>query len=126
MNKTKLIITALTILGLALFISPTAFASPCFGIPEEAWDVEICGPLDNPYDTRAENYVQNILNMVFFALGILAVGFIVYGGIKYILSAGDPNKIATAKSTILYAAIGIVVALSAFAITTFVFSRIAG
>ncbi|MCL2445100.1 pilin, partial [Candidatus Saccharibacteria bacterium] len=78
----------------------------------------------NPDSPTVQNYIQPILNMFYFVIGFLAVFFIVFGGVKYIMSSGDPGKIATAKNTILYAVIGLIVSLSAFAITQFVFDRI--
>jgi hypothetical protein len=45
------------------------------------------------------------------------------GGLKYITSQGDPNATATAKNTILYAAIGLVVVALAQVIVRFVIGR---
>ena len=50
---------------------------------------------------------------------------IVIGGINYALSQGDPGKVKKAKDTILYGVIGLVVALLAFAIVTFVLQALA-
>lgn len=45
--------------------------------------------------------------------GTVAVFFVIFGGIRYITSSGDPSKLNTAKNTIIYACIGIaIVALS--------------
>jgi hypothetical protein len=45
---------------------------------------------------------------------------IILGALRYVISAGDASKITQAKNTILYAVIGLVVALLAFAIVNFV------
>ncbi len=74
----------------------------------------------------AIDVVKNVLNTVYFWLGILAVVFIIIGGYNYTMSQGDPGKVAKAKSTILYAIIGLVIALMAFAITSFVLSALNG
>lgn len=65
-----------------------------------------------------------IAHLVALAVGIVAVIVIILGGIQYAISAGDPSKINTAKDTILYAIVGLVVALLAQAIITFVIRRL--
>lgn len=66
------------------------------------------------------NVVQAILNTIISVVSIVAVIFIVIGGVKYMTSAGDPSKASSARKTILYAAIGLVVCVLAFAIVNFV------
>lgn len=48
--------------------------------------------------------------------GIVAVGFVIYGGIQYILTQGEPDKAKAARGTILNAIIGLVITLVAVAI----------
>mgnify|MGYP003381522556 CR=1 FL=1 len=67
--------------------------------------------------TKADNVVLNIMNAVYFWLGAVAIGMIVYAGYIYVISDGDPADIKKAKDIILYALIGIVIVLLAFAIT---------
>ncbi|MBQ2659807.1 hypothetical protein IJF86_00015 [Candidatus Saccharibacteria bacterium] len=64
--------------------------------------------------------VTNVLNMAYAFGGLIAVGFIIYGGIMYTTSAGDPAKVKKASQTLLYASIGLLVVLLAAAITNFV------
>ena len=60
-----------------------------------------------------------IIRVLFELVGALAVVFIIIGGIQYVLSAGDSKKTAQAKNTILYALIGVAVAIFAGVIVTF-------
>jgi hypothetical protein len=62
--------------------------------------------------------------VVFGALGGVSVIVLVWAGMKYTLSAGDPTKTAEAKNQILYAAVGIVVALSASSIVALIWSKL--
>lgn len=62
----------------------------------------------------------NIINTLLFIVGALAVIFIIVGGIQYVISSGDPKRIDTAKNTITYAVVGLVVSILAFAIVSFV------
>lgn len=64
--------------------------------------------------------VQDIVNLMLFILGAIAVVMIVIGGIKYATSNGDSSAVTSAKNTILYAVVGLVVAILAYAIVNFV------
>lgn len=67
--------------------------------------------------------IANVFNVVMGLAGAVAVAFVVFGGIKYILSQGEPAEIKKARDTILYAVIGIVVVVSAFVVVNFVIGR---
>ncbi len=57
-------------------------------------------------------------------VGVVAVFVMVIAGISMMTSGGEPNKIATARRMILYACIGIVVAVLGQAIVSFVLTRL--
>ncbi len=69
--------------------------------------------------------VQNILNWAYFGIGIVAVVLIVYAGVQYVTSEGDPGKTQTAQRTITYAIIGLIVVLMAAVITNFIIGSMA-
>ncbi len=71
----------------------------------------------------ADKVLQNGLNIAYFIAGIIAVIAIILAGFSYVTSQGDAGRVTKAKNTILYAVIGIVIILSAFAITQFVIGR---
>lgn len=64
--------------------------------------------------------ITSVLNWVYGFAGVVAVGFIVYGAINYVMTQGDPGKIKQAGQTIAFAVIGLAVVLLAAAITNFV------
>lgn len=68
----------------------------------------------------ASGIVTNVINTMIFVTGIVAVVFIIIGGIRYIVSQGDEKSINGAKNTVLYAVIGLIIAILAFAIVNFV------
>lgn len=68
--------------------------------------------------------VQVILRIVFGLAGAVAVLIVVIAGLQYVISSGDPQKTAKAKNTILYALIGLTIAIFANVIVTFVIGRI--
>lgn len=60
--------------------------------------------------------VKNIIFGAFLFAGIVAVILIIYSGIKFILSGGDPKQVEGARKTMTYAIIGFVLILLSFAI----------
>ncbi|MDO5343430.1 MAG: pilin [Candidatus Saccharibacteria bacterium] len=71
-----------------------------------------------------ESIVQKVVNIILFVLGVLAVIMIIVGGFRYVTSGGDSNKLTSAKNTILYAVIGLIVALFAYAIVNWVVKQV--
>lgn len=67
--------------------------------------------------------VETVTNVLLFIIGAISVIMIILGGIRYVLSNGEAQQIAAAKNTILYAVIGLVVALLAYAIVGFVINQ---
>ncbi len=61
-----------------------------------------------------------ITDAALYVIGAVSVLMLIYGGIRYTISGGNEKDVTAAKNTILYAIIGIIVALLAFAIVNFV------
>lgn len=59
---------------------------------------------------------QNVVNAAFVFAGIVALIIIIYSGIKFIFSGGDPKQIEGARKTLTYAIIGFVVIILSFII----------
>jgi len=64
--------------------------------------------------------IKTVVNTLLFVIGVIAVIMIVIGGLKYTTSNGDSNQVTSAKNTILYAVIGLIVAIMAYALVNFV------
>jgi hypothetical protein len=63
---------------------------------------------------------QTIANTLIFLVGAIAVLFLIIGGLRYVISNGDPKAVESAKNTILYAIVGIIIAILSFAAVQFV------
>ncbi len=74
--------------------------------------------------TGGDSILTNALNIFYSISGSVAVIVIVFAGIMYVASAGDAGRITRAKNMILYAVVGLIVILAAFAITNFVIGRL--
>ena len=106
----------------SLFIAP---ASPTYAAYDICHDPNVlpaaktaaqCGNSSDSLST----IVVEILKVVIGAAGVVAVIFIIIGGINYMTSAGDASKVEKGKKTILYATIGLVICALAFAIVNWV------
>ncbi|HEY5138592.1 MAG TPA: hypothetical protein VIJ25_04655 [Methylococcales bacterium] len=65
--------------------------------------------------------IVNVLSMV---IGIIAVIMIMIGGFKYVISGGDANSVASAKNTVLYAVVGLIVVVLAQTVVRFVLFKL--
>ena len=65
-----------------------------------------------------------IANILIFLVGAISVIVLIIGGLRYVISAGNPAQVTGAKNTILYAIVGIVIAIAAYAIVQFVFKQL--
>jgi hypothetical protein cdiviTM7_00647 len=63
---------------------------------------------------------QQITNIMLFIIGVLSVIMLIIGGLRYVISGGNKDAVTSAKNTILYAIVGLIVALLAYAAINFV------
>lgn len=68
----------------------------------------------------------NIVSMLLFAVGYVSLGFIIYGGFKYMTSGDNSSGTAAARKTITNAVIGLILSIMAVAIVNFVSGAVAG
>ncbi len=61
-----------------------------------------------------------IVNIILYVIGAVSVLMLVYGGIRYTISSGKSDDVNAAKDTIMYAIVGVIVAILAYAIVNFV------
>jgi hypothetical protein len=105
-------------------------ASPVFAVDSSS-KTAACGGLteiDNKQDCNnkgagVDNVIHVVVNLISYAAGIAAIIMILISGFKYITSGGDSSKVGSAKNTLIYALIGIAVAVSAQVLVRFVVSN---
>lgn len=68
--------------------------------------------------------IEVLLNWFFVIAAVISFLVIVIAGFQFIISSGEPEKIAKARRTILYALVGLIVSLSSAAIVSFVVARL--
>lgn len=74
-------------------------------------------------DTNFQTLLTNIINIFTIVVGVIAVVMIIVGGLRYITSGGESSKVGGAKTTIIYALIGLVVVALAQLIVHFVLNQ---
>lgn len=100
-----------------LLPSSVAFASDACDLMVSSEKSAIC---EKPAKNSAKNTIFNVINTILGLVGSLSVVMIVYAGIQYVISAGDSGKVAKAKNIIIYAVVGLLIAVFSYTIVNFV------
>lgn len=127
--KNKLIglsAVVMLLLGLALFTPVIASVSAACPDGYTLQNGVDCVKIDGPTELFGpDGAFTKIINAALFLIGAVSVLMLVYGGIRYTISGGNATSVTAAKNTILYAIVGIVVAMLAYAIVNFVVGALA-
>ena len=75
---------------------------------------------NNRTDKKAPKIIKNIVNVLLFILAAVSVVVIIIAGITYTTSGGNATLVTKAKNTLLYAVVGLIVAIMAYAIVNYV------
>lgn len=129
--KFRFLVLALAIsIGLVLSTPPAQVAAQANEVitgelcrPGATLDPTACDPGATAQSTIGR-VMSIIVQTMVLVVGGISVIMIVVGGIRYVTSGGDPNGTKGAKDTIIYALVGLVVALVAQGLVTFVLSKI--
>ena len=83
--------------------------------------------VDMPADLFGQSGTfRTISNVLLFLIGAISVIMLIIGGIRYVVSGGDSTAVQGAKNTILYAIVGVIVAILAYAAVNFVITSFSG
>jgi len=81
-------------------------------------------PSGLPNTSADSSSLSKLLSIALGALGALAVLMIVISGLRYILSAGDPQDMSKAKDALIYSLVGLAIAAVAESIIVFVLGKV--
>jgi len=125
MNKLKMILAGMLIVPtVALAVAPAVNAESDFTLTNGVSSARGEGVSETASDPQT--LVKQFVNIFLFAVGALSVIMLIWGGIRYTTSAGDSNKVQAAKNTVLYAIVGLVIAILAYAIVNMVIDKFKG
>lgn len=117
-----------TLAAVTLTAAPAYAGATCTGDPNTdglAGGIE-CSKGDSQRDDLFGDggVFETAANTLIFLVGAISVLFLIIGGLRYVISNGDSKNVTAAKDTILYAIIGVVVAIISFALVQFVVGAI--
>ena len=121
-QKTKGLVIA-SAAGSALLAVPLVVNAAEEGSSSASTGAGQAQPTGTPDDLKGQLTV--ITNTLLLGIGFVSVVMLIIGGFRYVLSNGNEKSVTAAKDTILYAIIGVVIALLAFAIINFVLGTFA-
>ena len=81
-----------------------------------------CGGGSDGTQNQIGKLANQAVTLFSFIVGAIAVIMIIYGGFRYITSGGDSNSVGTAKNTLIYAIVGLIIVALAQIIVRFVLS----
>lgn len=121
-----LLLVPVLALGVAAVVPSTQVAADCSDAVSLSNGANCAQGDDQQADLFGSNGVfKTITNVLLFVIGAISVIMLIIGGIRYTVSGGDSGAVTSAKNTILYAIVGIVVAILAFAVVNFVIGSFA-
>jgi hypothetical protein len=104
--------------------TPMGFRSWYYGLPNAGADCMPTNLKDSDGSTLSKfiwTIVLNVLHDLSIAIMYGAIGFIMYGGFKYVTAAGSADKVASGKKTITNAVTGLIVGIAAAAIVNTIY-----
>ena len=122
-QKTKGLVIAGAAGSALLAIPLVASAAEAGGSTSASTGAGQAQPTGTPDDLKGQLTV--VTNTLLLGIGFVSVVMLIIGGFRYVLSNGNEKSVTAAKDTILYAIIGVVIALLAFAIINFVLGTFA-
>lgn len=111
----------------ALLLGAVIFSDVSYAALDQRADSQFQSGLEDAGGTGAKSVpdtIQDIINILLYVIGAAAVLMIVIGGFRYVTSNGEPAAASKAKTTIIYALIGVVVAVMAYGIVNFILNNI--
>ncbi|HET7672946.1 MAG TPA: pilin [Candidatus Saccharimonadales bacterium] len=110
--------------------TPNIQASTCQGaelkFPTGQVSPDACAFTGNEPENKLNDLIATIVNLFSVVVGVVAVIMIIVGGFRYVTSGGDSGNVSSAKNTILYAIVGLVIVALAQFIVKFVLSKATG
>ena len=120
---TKILTAGILMIGLLGVFTPAVSAANGIDIcsKENGSDNSVYCQNKDSSGAKVGGIIKTIVEVLLMAVGAISIIMIVIGGILFALSSGDAQKAAKARSTILYAVVGLIVSVFASAIVNFVF-----
>ena len=120
----KIIFLALVSLGIASVLGLSMVSSNASAQVSSGINAATTDEMKNKQIDGSNGVIRTISNILIWVVGIVAVIMIVWSGFKYITTAGDASKVASAKSSLTYAIVGLTIAILSYSIVNFIMERL--
>ena len=121
-------LATLTLVALPIAVPVVAYADIpsdlCTGANLQTTSGSSCTNSDST--GKLDSILTTVVQIFSLVVGVVAVIMIIIGGLKYITSGGDSGNISSAKNTIIYAIIGLIIVALAQVIVHFVLNKVSG
>ncbi|HSX05971.1 MAG TPA: pilin [Candidatus Saccharimonadales bacterium] len=123
------LVSAVSLIAVPIAVPALVSAAPsiqdnlCQGANLSVSDTSGCSTTSNGTD-KINSIITTVINIFSLVVGVVSVIMIIVGGFRYITSGGESSNISSAKNTIIYALIGLVVVALAQFIVQFVLNRV--
>lgn len=128
MKKIKVIV--ISIVALFAFTAPLYVTAPTLALFNGAKDVACSGAnlndagcSDNQGEEAVNSTIATIINLLSFLVGVISVVMIIIGGIRFATSSGNAQSTSAARNTVIFAVVGLVLAVFAQLIVKFVLGK---
>jgi hypothetical protein len=101
LNRGNIVKVVLLLLSIPIFITGNVYAA-------------------NAQMGQVDTFIKSVITALTGIAGLVATGFFVLGGFKYITSSGNPHNLEHAKRTIVFSALGLAIAIAAFVLSDIV------
>lgn len=118
----KKVLAGFSLVATSLLFAPSAFADS---------SISAC-----PYGTQfgglcyqagqLGTVIGNAINFVFVLAGIVALGYLIYGGIKWVISEGDKSNVESARNHIVASIVGLIIIFMSYLVLNVVLNFFAG
>lgn len=125
--RNKIVIYFLILLSTFILSVQLVSAEDCSNTTSSNGTVKLCNPLGSgPDKTDIPKFLGTIINYAMGIVGSLALVMFIYGGLTWMLSGGNEELVKKGKNTAIWAAFGIALIFTSYALVKFVISTIGG
>ena len=120
-GSTLAIVASMAVIALGSIGTPVLAADECDTSSGLSGGMDCAKNDDMPEDLTGDNgIVTTVINTMLFIVGILSVIMIIYAGIRYVTAHSDKGQVEGAKNTLIYAIVGLIVSIVAYALVNWV------
>lgn len=120
-GSTLAIVASMAVIALGSIGTPVLAADECDTSSGLSGGMDCAKNDDMPEELTGDNgIVTTVINTMLFIVGILSVVMIIFAGIRYVTAHGDKGQVESAKNTLIYAIVGLIVSIVAYALVNWV------